>query len=161
MKYLTLLCLSIVCFGADIDVRFSPDGGCTKLIVQSIEKAKNTLHIQTYQLTSEPITDAIIEAAKRGVTVHIILDKSNVGNRNSRKDSLSLAGIQVKIDRQHSINHNKVIVIDSQVVITGSFNFSKNAERSNAENCIAIHDPQVALQFIENYNLHEKHSDDQ
>jgi phosphatidylserine/phosphatidylglycerophosphate/cardiolipin synthase-like enzyme len=46
----------------------------------------------------------------------------------------------VKIDAQHTIAHNKVIIIDGETVITGSFNFTKAAEESIAENLFVILD---------------------
>ena len=48
------------------------------------------------------------------------------------------AGIQTLIDDKHAIAHNKVMVIDSTTVITGSFNFTKAAEERNAENLLVI-----------------------
>jgi phosphatidylserine/phosphatidylglycerophosphate/cardiolipin synthase-like enzyme len=68
-------------------------------------------------------------------------------------------GIPVKIDAQHAIAHNKVMVIDGETVITGSFNFTKAAEESNAENLLIIHDKKLASLYIKNWQEHAQHSE--
>ena len=58
---------------------------------------------------------------------------------------------------QHAIAHNKVMVIDGKTVTTGSFNFSKAAEGSNAENLLIIHDKKLASLYRKNWQEHAKH----
>ena len=66
----------------------------------------------------------------------------------------------MKIDAQHAIAHNKVMIIDGEIVITGSFNFTKAAEVNNAENLLVIHDKKLAERYIKNWQEHERHSDE-
>jgi phosphatidylserine/phosphatidylglycerophosphate/cardiolipin synthase-like enzyme len=68
-------------------------------------------------------------------------------------------GIPVRIDVKRAIAHNKVMVIDGKMVITGSFNFTKSAEENNAENLLIIHDKKLAERYTKNWQEHEKHSD--
>ena len=68
------------------------------------------------------------------------------------------AGIPVKIDAAHAIAHNKVMVIDDEMVITGSFNFTKSAEERNAENLLVIKNKALAEQYKENWSKHSSHS---
>lgn len=67
-------------------------------------------------------------------------------------------GVPVLVDAQHSIAHNKVMVIDDQVVITGSFNFTHAAESFNAENLLVIHDRELARKYSDNWQAHAAHS---
>jgi phosphatidylserine/phosphatidylglycerophosphate/cardiolipin synthase-like enzyme len=60
---------------------------------------------------------------------------------------------------QHAIAHNKVMIIDGETVITGSFNFTKAAEENNAENLLVIHDKKLAELYIKNWREHERHSE--
>ncbi len=62
------------------------------------------------------------------------------------------------IDAEHRIAHNKVMVIDGQTVITGSFNFTKSAETGNAENLLVIRSPELAGKYAENWKKHLEHS---
>jgi phosphatidylserine/phosphatidylglycerophosphate/cardiolipin synthase-like enzyme len=54
--------------------------------------------------------------------------------------------------------YNKVMVIDGQTVITGSFNFTKAAEEKNAENLLIIHDAALAAKYSKNWAQHASHS---
>jgi phosphatidylserine/phosphatidylglycerophosphate/cardiolipin synthase-like enzyme len=65
----------------------------------------------------------------------------------------------VKIDAQHATAHNKVMIIDGETVITGSFNFTKAAEENNAENLLIIHDKKLAERYTKNWQEHERHSE--
>jgi phosphatidylserine/phosphatidylglycerophosphate/cardiolipin synthase-like enzyme len=79
---------------------------------------------------------AFLNANRRGVKVKVILDKSQKREKYSSADFLVNPGILTKIDSAHEIAHNKVIIIDGETVITGSFNFTKAAEEKNAENLL-------------------------
>ena len=145
--------------GATAEVYFSPNGGCTDAIVAEIGKAKNEVLVQAYSFTSAPIADALVEAHMRGLNVEVILDKSQAEKKYSSADFVSYAGIATLIDRNHAIAHNKIILIDRQTIITGSFNFSKAAEEKNAENLLVIKgSKELAGRYNENFQKHLEHS---
>ncbi len=90
------------------------------------------------------------------------LDKTNTHNKSgiAAANILSNAGILVRIDSMHPIHHNKYIVVDDKSVETGSFNYSKAAAHSNAENAMLISDDaKLASQYTENWRLHWGHSE--
>lgn len=66
------------------------------------------------------------------------MDKSQVNGKYSSSDFLSHSGIPTYIDDKHSIAHNKIMIIDQQKLITGSFNFTRADEDKNAENLQVI-----------------------
>ena len=140
-------------------VYFSPHGGCTDAIVKELNKAKSTVLVQAYSFTSAPIAKALLNAHKRGVKVEVILDKSQKTQKYSSATFLYNQGIAVKIDAQHAIAHNKVMIIDGETVITGYFNFTKAAEESNAENLLVIKDEKFAERYIRNWQEHDRHSE--
>jgi phosphatidylserine/phosphatidylglycerophosphate/cardiolipin synthase-like enzyme len=142
-----------------IEVYFSPKGGCTEAVVKELAAAKATVLVQAYSFTSAPIAKALVDAHKRGVKVEVILDKSQKGEKYTSADFVLHAGIPIKIDAKHPIAHNKVMVIDSATVITGSFNFTKAAEEGNAENLLVIRGPDLAAKYTANWKVHEAHSD--
>jgi phosphatidylserine/phosphatidylglycerophosphate/cardiolipin synthase-like enzyme len=144
---------------SDVSVYFSPNGGCTEAVVAAIDGAKLTIGVQAYSFTSAPIAKALVNAHKRGVRVVVILDKSQETEKYSSADFLAHAGIPVWIDSQHKIAHNKVMIIDSETVITGSFNFTKAAETENAENLLVIRSPDLAAQYRANMDMHLGHSE--
>ena len=134
-----------------IDTCFTPPSGCSKVITAIIDKASPSIYVQAYGFTDVDIADSLIAAYKRGVKVKMLLDKSNLFSKYSKISKIKSAGIYVLIDNVPGIAHNKVMIIDENIVITGSFNFSKNADYKNAENIIIINDPIVARQYLQNW----------
>ena len=139
-------------------VYFSPRGGATQAVVDGLNAAKQTVLVQAYTFTSAPIAKALVEAHKRGVEVKVILDRKETGTTYSSADFVAHAGITTLIDGAHAIAHNKVMVIDSETIITGSFNFTTAAERQNAENLLVIRDKALAARYAENWQAHAAHS---
>ena len=142
-----------------IQVYFSPNGGCTDAAVREINAAKDTILVQAYSFTSAQIAKALVDAHKRGVQIQVILDKSQRSEKYSSADYVLHAGIPMFIDAKHAIAHNKVMVIDGATVITGSFNFTKAAETSNAENLLVIRSPELAAKYAANWQTHLEHSE--
>lgn len=135
-----------------INVCFTPPSGCSELIAREISHASNDLYIQAYGFTSQKIVNQILAAHNKGVEVNVLLDKSNLTDRYSKIMQLTDAGIKVKVDKLSGIAHNKVIIIDSQKVITGSFNFTNNADQRNAENVLLIQDANLAATYLKNWH---------
>jgi len=120
---------------------------------------KQTILVQAYSFTAEPIAKALLEAHKRGVKVQVILDKSQKSERYTSATFLANSEIPTFIDAAHAIAHNKVMVLDGKTVITGSYNFTKAAEEKNAENLLIIQSVELAKIYSENWNQHLKHSE--
>ncbi|MGA3208054.1 MAG: phospholipase D family protein [Syntrophales bacterium] len=140
-------------------VCFSPNGDCTESIVREINAAKSEILVQAYSFTSAPIAKALTDAFKRGVKVEAILDKSQRKEKYTAATFLANAGIPTYIDDKHAIAHNKIIIIDKETVITGSFNFTKAAEEKNAENVLVIKSKELAKEYMDNWYKHKEHSE--
>ncbi len=158
--FLVLLLLSVPCCHAieNTHVYFSPHGGCTDAIVTELSRAQKTVLVQAYAFTSSPIAEALVKAKRRGVKVEVILDKEQARDQYTEATFLANSGIRTLIDAEHTVAHNKVIVIDDETVITGSFNFTKSAEEHNAENLLVIKDKSLAEKYTRNWRQHEAHS---
>ena len=142
-----------------IRVYFSPNGGCTDAILSQINQAKTEILLQAYSFTSQPIARALIRAQERGVKISALLDKSNRTQQYSAATFLKNVGIPVFIDDKHAIAHNKIMIIDNRVVITGSFNFTAAAETKNAENLLILDDvPDLTRAYRENFQNHLRHA---
>lgn len=144
--------------GGKIDVYFSPNGGCTEAVVREIAAAKTRILVQAYSFTSKPIAEALIAAHKRGVKVAVVLDDSQITALGSRAKILIEAGVEVRFDKAHAIAHDKVMIIDEGTVITGSFNFTAAAEKSNSENLLVIKNRKIVEQYLANWYKHFEHS---
>jgi phosphatidylserine/phosphatidylglycerophosphate/cardiolipin synthase-like enzyme len=138
---------------------FSPDGGCTDAVVDEINHAERSILLRAYSFTSVPIAKALVEAHQRGVQITAILDKSQRTEKYSSADFILHADIPTYIDDKHAIAHNKIMLIDGRTIITGSFNFTKAAEHSNAENLLILTNKSVLFNAYEaNFRRHLEHS---
>lgn len=131
-----------------VNVCFTPPSGCGSLIAKEISKANQSIFVQAYGLTSRGIIQQLKEAYNRGVEVHVLLDGGNLSNNNSIYKELKVHGIDVGIDKMPGIAHNKVMIIDKRKVITGSFNFTTDADTRNAENVVLIDDADIAAKYL-------------
>ena len=144
---------------AEIVTHFSPKGGCTAAIVKELATARWEVLVQAYSFSCPDIAKALIAAAARRVKVTVLLDRSNELETYSELGDLERHGIKVWIDSSHAIAHNKVMVLDQKTVITGSFNFTRQAENNNAENLLILrHHHDLAVLYRANFRLHLEHS---
>jgi phosphatidylserine/phosphatidylglycerophosphate/cardiolipin synthase-like enzyme len=139
-------------------VYFSPNGGAQQAVVRALNEARASVYVQAYSFTNTAIAKALVDAAHRGIAINVILDRSNRTARYSAATFLENSGIHPAIDAAHEIAHNKIIVIDETLVITGSFNFTNGAETRNAENLLLLRDPALAQRYLENWRAHRAHS---
>ncbi len=142
------------------EVCFTPGGDCTRIVTHEIDGAKKSVRVQAYSFTSAPIAKALVDAARRGVHVEVILDRSNRTGRYSGLTFLTHANVPTSVDCKHAIAHNKIIIIDDAIVLTGSFNFTKAAQEHNAENLLVLRDPVLAEKYVGNWRAHLAHSED-
>lgn len=142
-----------------IHVYFTPGDSVESAIVAKLLAARDSILVQAYSFTSPAIAAALIDAQQRGVRVVVLLDKSHRTQKHSAADFTSIGGVDTLIDARHAIAHNKIMIIDGQVVITGSYNFTRAAEKSNAENLVIIESPSVAQKYLLNWQKHHQHSE--
>ena len=140
-------------------VCFSPKSGCTDVLVDTLAQAREQVLVQAYSFTSHPIAQALLDAQARGVQVQVILDRGQKKAVGSQAKVVAQGGIPVVFDRAHAIAHNKVMVIDTDTVVTGSFNFTASAEERNAENLLIVHDAALAEQYRANWHQHRTHAE--
>lgn len=136
----------------DIQVFFSPKGGCINAIVSAIELAKKSVYVQAFIFTSEPIFQALAKAHNNGIEVKIIADYSQREAISSKIKDFAIEGIPVMLHRSKGLHHSKVLIIDNDIVITGSYNFTKAAENRNVENIVIIKNKKICLLFKKEFN---------
>jgi phosphatidylserine/phosphatidylglycerophosphate/cardiolipin synthase-like enzyme len=143
----------------NIEVYFSPRGGATEAILKEIGAARSSILVQAYSFTSEPIAEALAAAHRRGVRVEILLDQTKtVEEKRSKADFMTHSGVRVRVDARHGSAHNKVMILDDQTVITGSYNFTRHSEEDNAENLLIIRNKALAAKYAANWKSHAGHS---
>jgi phosphatidylserine/phosphatidylglycerophosphate/cardiolipin synthase-like enzyme len=132
-----------------VEVYFSPQDGTLKHILDVVNAAQESIYFLAYSFTSDELAAALIGQAQSGVTVRGVFDNDQYhSNQGTEFDNLLNAGMDVYLDGNPRLMHHKVIIIDEQIVITGSYNFSANAEQNNDENTLIIHNPEIAAEFM-------------
>ena len=143
-----------------VQALFSPGDDCLAAIVEEIRRARKSIHVQAYALNSSAVAKALRDAHQRGVECEVILDESQKKATASKLQFLREHKIPTFIDGKHSIAHNKVIIIDNNTAISGSLDFSKKAQKKNAENVIILHGYYgLAKEYEDNYQRCKSHSD--
>lgn len=134
-----------------LSVCFTPNKKCQSQIIRQIDKAVKSIFVQAYSFTDQDIAHALAKAFKRGVDVKVILDKSNRKDGRSAKDIIIQIGVPVRFDSPNGIAHNKIIIIDENIIITGSYNFSVAAYKRNTENLLILSHSSLANDYFQNW----------
>lgn len=132
-------------------IYFSPKGGCTDAIISEIAMAKKTIDIAMYSFSSRPIVTELIKAKDRGVRIRVYMDKGQEAAKYSGSRFMMKNGFDVKFDRGSGLMHNKFALIDGATLITGSFNWTRQAEYYNRENLLVITDPAVVGRYRDRF----------
>jgi phosphatidylserine/phosphatidylglycerophosphate/cardiolipin synthase-like enzyme len=141
-----------------VNVYFPPKDNCTGLIIDRIRSARRTILVMMYDFADKDIADALIQAHRNGVFVEVIIEPLTSGaGDNTQAYNLRDGGVNVRRDGKEATFHHKVAIIDSYLVITGSFNYSKTAQNGNAENLVVLQSSPIANQYTQEFALHQGH----
>jgi phosphatidylserine/phosphatidylglycerophosphate/cardiolipin synthase-like enzyme len=142
-----------------VAAHFSPKGGCTDAVVRELGHARHEILVLAYSFTSRPIAQALVDAKLRGVRVEVVLDHSNEKDAYSDLHFFLEQGLAPLVDPHHAIAHNKVMVVDGKTVLTGSFNFTHQAENENAENLLVLKGhPDLVRLYRADFAAHKAHA---
>lgn len=140
-----------------VSVCFSPDGNCGATVAYWISRANSTIHIEIYEFTLTQISDALVSAhqAKPNLNIEVVWDHGTINEDGSQYSNLVAAGIPIHLDTRSGLMHDKVAIIDDHIVLTGSFNWTNDADKKNRENLIIIDNTALAalyeVDFQQNY----------
>jgi phosphatidylserine/phosphatidylglycerophosphate/cardiolipin synthase-like enzyme len=141
-----------VASSAAIAVCFSPEEDCAAFAVRAIDNAESEILVSAYGLTpGSGIVEALARAKGRGVDVRLIADKTTPCGRNSGVPLLADAGVPIWIDDEARIAHEKAMVIDEAVVLTGSYNWTRGAAE-NSEDLNLISSPTIATVYATHWH---------
>ncbi len=117
---------------------FSPKGGCVDAIVQQLSRAKKEVLILARSFACETLAKALLDVKMRGVRVTVVLDRQNEKDPTSDLHRFSEQGLAPSLDTHFTCCHDNLILIDSRVVITGSFDFTRQAEEENSDSLLIV-----------------------
>ena len=117
--------------GNEVELLANGDG-CFPVLFRDIDSAKHSVHFESYLWKpgelSDKLTDHLVDAARRGVTVRVLLDGTGGKISKQQKKRLEDAGAFVhafrslslrNIGRMNSRDHRKIAVIDGRIGYVG------------------------------------------
>ncbi len=135
--------------GIPVEIYFSPDDHVAKRIVQLLRAAQQSVYFLAYSFTADDFGEILRQKAQEGLTVAGVMEESQVeSNKGTEFEAFQQAVLPVYQDGNPGQMHHKVFIIDQQIVITGSYNFSLSAENINDENVVIFFDPRIAAQYL-------------
>ena len=135
-----------------IKIAFSPGEECRKLIIELIESATHSLDICVFTISDDLISRAILRAMNKGTQIRIITDNDKASDQGSDVQMLYDEGIDVKTDQSEFHMHHKFLIADGETVLTGSYNWTRNAAEYNEENIICLTNTAVAVRFQKEFD---------
>ena len=128
---------------------FTPGDDCPQRITQLIQSTRQDLDICVFTITDDRLAEALMAAHKRGVSLRIITDNEKAYDPGSDVLRLQAAGINVKVDQTPFHMHHKFALFDRQLLLTGSYNWTRGAARDNLENFVVTSEPRLVEPFQE------------
>jgi cardiolipin hydrolase len=126
---------------------FSPHDNLTGRVRALFENARRTADVCVFTITDDRLTQAILHAHGRGIRVRIVTDNDKAFDLGSDIDRLTDAGVPVRIDRTLAHMHHKFAVFDEEVLVNGSFNWTRSASECNSENLLLTTDATLVAAF--------------
>lgn len=128
---------------------FSPSEDCPQRIMQLVQAARSALDICVFTITDDRLAGAIIDAHRRGVALRVITDNEKAFDLGSDVARLQDAGVELKVDQTPFHMHHKFALFDRQLLLTGSYNWTRGAARDNLENYIVTSERRLVEPFQE------------
>jgi len=141
-------------YGVAVENYFAPETKVAPLIGEMVAQAQSEILFMAFSFTHEDIGEAMLERADQGVSVQGIFETTGSEQDFSYYTIMgeeNLDAVQIRQDGNGRIMHHKVIILDRQTVIFGSFNFTGSANDSNDENIVVVHDPTFASYFVDEF----------
>ena len=129
----------------------SEDPALENAIIPIVKSAERSIRFMAFSFTDYPLADAMSQRAAAGVDVAGVFETVGSETDASELRTLFCRDVPIKQDGNPSFLHDKVIVVDEQIVITGSLNYSTNAEVSNDENVIIIDNAEIARLYLHEF----------
>ncbi len=137
--------------GTPIQVLFSPEDDVVDNLIAILGDAQVSIRFLAFSFTDYPMAQTMIDRALAGVDVQGVFETFGSNSPRSELKTLWCAGLSVRQDGNTGFLHNKVIIVDDSIVITGSLNFSSSADEENEENVIILDNPEIAALYLQEY----------
>lgn len=137
--------------GTPVQVLFTPEDKAMSKMIAVVKDAQRSIRFLAFSFTDFPLAQTMIDRANAGVDVRGIFETFGSNSPSSELKTLWCAGLPVRQDGNSSFLHHKVIVVDESTVMTGSMNYSSNADESNEENVFIVDNAEIAALYLQEF----------
>jgi phosphatidylserine/phosphatidylglycerophosphate/cardiolipin synthase-like enzyme len=141
----------VVIDGTSVQVLFAAEDEVASRLIPLIKNAQNSIRFMAFSFTHDGMGEAVLARTKAGVDVKGIFETRGSETEYSEMSALYCAKVPVRQDGNPGTFHHKVFIIDDQMVVTGSLNFSDNADESNDENVVIVTNRDIATQYLQEF----------
>jgi len=138
--------------GTPIQVIFSSEDNALSNLIAVVNDAQRSIRFLAFSFTDYPLAQAMIDRSKAGVDVKGIFETFSSNGTRSELRTFWCAQVPARQDGNPSFLHDKIIIVDESIVITGSLNFSTNADESNEENVVILDNPEIAALYLQEFD---------
>ncbi|MBK7453286.1 MAG: hypothetical protein IPJ46_06095 [Anaerolineales bacterium] len=134
--------------GSQLQVLFSAEDHVISNLIALVNDAQVSVRFLAFSFTDYPLAKAMIDRAAAGVDVKGVYETFGSTSTGSEMKTFWCAGVPVRQDGNGSFLHDKIIIIDNSIVVTGSLNYSSNADDSNEENVVILDNAEIAALYL-------------
>ncbi len=135
----------------EVEVLFAPEDKVMERLVTLVNAAENSVEVMAFLFTHDDLGTAVLNRAATGVDIRAIFETRSSETTYSELPPLYCAGLNVRQDGNLATFHHKVIIIDGETVVTGSLNFTENADEHNDENVAILHNAEIAALYQQEF----------
>jgi phosphatidylserine/phosphatidylglycerophosphate/cardiolipin synthase-like enzyme len=139
---------------------FTTEHDLSPILLEVMQQAKKRLYIAAFSLTDQRIVKCLIDAHNNGIDVCVITDANNMKQMHSKIKHLVDKNVPVWY-YDHTLNprckknglsdpcmHHKFMIVDDDMVITGSANLTRAGQNSNIENINILRDKTTMEEYL-------------
>jgi phosphatidylserine/phosphatidylglycerophosphate/cardiolipin synthase-like enzyme len=135
-----------------VGVYFAAEDEVVDQLLPHLQSAQRDTRFMAFSFTQDDLGGVLLDRANAGVDVQGIFETRGSETEFSELRPFYCADLPVRQDGNPQTFHHKVFIVDDQLVITGSFNFSDGANDSNDENAIVIRNTEIASLYLEEFD---------
>lgn len=120
-------------------------------LFKALQQARYSISVCMLTIASCELGDVLISAHQAGIIVRVVTNNEQMMFSGTQVNRLRRAGIQVRIDETAFLMHHKFVVVDGELLMSGSLNWTTQALCGNQENVIITSEPKLVLPFINQF----------
>ena len=122
-------------------------------LFKGLQQAKYSISVCILTIASRELGDILISAHQAGVIVRVITNDEQLMFSGTQVNRLRRAGIQVRVDTTAFLMHHKFVVVDGELLMSGSLNWTTQALCGNQENVIVTSEPKLVQPFTDQFEI--------